>query len=154
MNRSKTPALRHSLKALLRENLQWIEDEQARLLQDSPFASAGRAEIKLFAALRGESRSIAELSRYLGVSRQAAHQTVHKLIAHGVVRLEPMAGNRRQKMVVITDKGQEARALTAQHFRQIESQVAGNIGKAELEQLKRLLAGNLAALREASEQDE
>ncbi len=135
--------LSQSLKALLRDNLQWIEDEQARLLEDSPFANAGKAEIRLFAALRGQSRSIAELSRYLGVSRQAAHQTVHKLIAHGVVELQPAEGNRREKIVKITERGQLARALTAEHFSVIEARVAEHIGEQGLQALKQLLASNL-----------
>ncbi|MCG8414972.1 MAG: MarR family winged helix-turn-helix transcriptional regulator [Pseudomonadales bacterium] len=135
--------LSQSLKALLRENLLWIEKEQQRLLQDSPFANAGQAEIRLFAALRGESKTIAELSRYLGISRQAAHQTVHKLIGHGVVELQPMKDNRREKMVAITERGQMARSLTAKHFRQIEAKVAKKIGKSELQQLKQLLESNL-----------
>lgn len=135
--------LSQSLKALLRKNLEWIEQEQARLLQDSPFATAGQAEIRLFAALRGESRTIAELSRYLGISRQAAHQTVHKLIGHGVVELKPMENNRREKLVVITERGEMARALTAKHFRKIETKVAKAIGKSELELLMHLLQLNL-----------
>lgn len=139
----KSPKLGQSLKALLRANLQWVEDEQARLLQDSAFAEAGPSEVRLFAALRGESRTIAELARYLGISRQAAHQTVHKLIGHGVVRLEPMQDNRREKQVVITQRGQEARELTAKHFRLIENKVARKIGKAQLQVLKQLLAENL-----------
>jgi DNA-binding MarR family transcriptional regulator len=154
MSDSKKPVhLGLSLKALLRENLQWIEDEQARLLQDSPFASASKAEIKLFAALRGQSRSIAELSRYLGVSRQAAHQTVHKLINHGVVELVSSEHNRREKTVLITERGQQARALTAKHFRQIEGQVARRLGDKQLQQLKTLLEQNLAGIEQEQDSD-
>lgn len=63
------PLLRESIKALLRDSLPWVESEQLKLLQDSLYAGASNAEIKLFAALRGTSRSISELSRYLGISR-------------------------------------------------------------------------------------
>jgi DNA-binding MarR family transcriptional regulator len=154
MSESNKPVhLGLSLKALLRENLQWIEDEQARLLQDSPFANASKAEIKLFAALRGESRSIAELSRYLGVSRQAAHQTVHKLINHGVVELITSEQNRREKIVVITERGQQARALTALHFQQIEGQVANRLGDKSLHQLKTLLQENLTGVEKEKAED-
>lgn len=132
-----------SLKALLRESLDWVEAEQLKLLQNSPYSAASNAEVKLFAALRGKNRTISELSRYLGVSRQAVHQTVHKLIEKGVVRLEPLENNKRDKSVVITKKGDEARRLTAEHFQRIENTVANNIGRENLELLLQLLKKNL-----------
>lgn len=135
--------LRHSLKALLRESLEWIEGEQALLLKESPYNSASPAEIKLFAALQGKSKSIAELSRKLGVSRQAAHQTVKKLSARGVVILEHAENNRRDKIVRITEEGTQVQKLTAKHFRQIETKMSKNIGKKNLELLRHLLLENL-----------
>ena len=135
--------LRESIKALLRDSLDWIEQEQLVLLQDSPYASASNAEMRLFAALRGKSRSISELSRYLSISRQAVHQTVHKLIERGIVRLEPAESNKREKLVVITDKGREAQKITAEHFRIIENRMARNIGRNNVEVLRRLLKENL-----------
>lgn len=132
-----------SLKALLRESLEWIESEQALLLEESPYKAASPAEIKLFAALGGKSKSIADLSRKLSVSRQAAHQTVKKLSARGLVTLEHAENNRRDKIVKITEEGMQARKLTAKHFRQIEAQVSKNIGKKNLESLRQLLQENL-----------
>ncbi len=135
--------LRESIKALLRDSLDWIEQEQLVLLQDSPYASASNAEMRLFAALRGKSRSISELSRYLSISRQAVHQTVHKLIERGIVRLESAESDKREKLVVITDKGREAQKITAEHFRIIENRMARNIGRNNVEVLRRLLKENL-----------
>lgn len=135
--------LRKSLKALLRDSLEWIESEQAILLEDTPYNSASPAEIRLFAALQGKGKSIAELSRILGVSRQAVHQTVKVLSARGVVFLEYAENNRRDKIVRITEEGEQVRKLTAQHFRQIEAKVTRNIGKDNLELLRQLLSENL-----------
>ena len=137
------PQLRESIKALLRDSLAWIEQEQLKLLKDSPYASASNAEMRLFAALRGKSRSISELSRYLAVSRQAVHQTVHKLIERGIVRLETAQSDKREKLVVITDKGREVQEITARHFRIIESKMARNIGRKNVELLRELLKENL-----------
>ena len=136
--------LHESLKALFRDSLAWFEEEQLKLLQDSPYASASNAEIKLFAALRGESRSISELSRFLGISRQAVHQSVHRLIARGIVRLESTETNRRDKLVIITDEGREVQKITAQHFKIIEKKIANNIGPENLELVRQLLKDNLA----------
>jgi len=134
--------LRNSLKALLRDSLDWIEYEQSLLLQDSPFASASNAEVKLFAALRGEKRSISELSRYLGVSRQAVHHTVHKLVTKEVVTLQHSENNKRDKLVVISAKGREVQKMTAQHFKEIEAKMAKNIGREKLELLRQILLEN------------
>ncbi len=136
--------LRDSIKALLRESLTWIEEEQLELLQDSPYEGASNAEFKLFAALRGKSRSIAELSRYLGVSRQAVHQTVHKLVERGIVELENIESNQREKFVVITEKGREVQKMTAKHFQIIEAKMAKNIGRKNVELLRKLLKENLS----------
>ncbi|MBT8145592.1 MAG: MarR family transcriptional regulator, partial [Gammaproteobacteria bacterium] len=135
-NTKTNPQLRDSIKALLRDSLAWIESEQLKLLQDSPYEGASNAEIKLFAALRGTSRSISELSRYLGISRQAVHQTVHKLVERGIVKLQPAESNQREKHVVITEKGREVQRMTAEHFRTIESKMAANIGRKNVELLR------------------
>lgn len=144
--------LRKSLKALLRDSLEWIESEQALLLEDTPYNSASPAEIRLFAALQGKAKSIAELSRILGVSRQAVHQTVKGLSARGVVILEHAENNRRDKIVSITEKGDQVRKLTAQHFRQIEAKVTKNIGKKNLELLCHLLSDNLEKAEQLSDE--
>jgi DNA-binding MarR family transcriptional regulator len=140
--RKNEEVLRNSLKALLRDSLDWIESEQNELLQDSPFASASNAEVRLFAALRGQSRSISELSRYLGVSRQAVHHTVHKLVEKKVVELQHSESNKRDKLVVISAKGREVQSMTAKHFRTIESRMAKNIGREKVELLRELLLEN------------
>jgi len=139
----KNESLSLSLKALLRKSLEWIESEQALLLEESPYKAASPAEVKLFAALGGKSKSIADLSRRLAVSRQAAHQTVKKLSARGLVVLEHAENNRRDKIVKITEEGMQARKLTAKHFRQIEAKMSKNIGKKNLESLRQLLQENL-----------
>lgn len=145
---TKSTTLGTSLKALLRENLEWIESEQARLLRDAGFDAATRAEIRLIAAMKGQNRKIADLARKLDISRQAAHQTVHKLIARGIVRLEDVPENKREKLVVITAFGHETLALTAQHFQIIERQVAANIGADNYHLLKQLLTNNARRFRE------
>lgn len=143
-NQKSATKLHESLKALLRDSLAWVEEEQLKLLQESPYARASNAEIKLFAALRGESRSISELSRFLGISRQAVHQSVHRLIGRGVVRLESTETNKRDKLVIITDEGREVQKITAQHFQIIEKKMAKNIGRENLELIRKLLKDNLA----------
>lgn len=146
--------LRNSLKALLRDALDWIEAEQNILLQDSPFASATSAEVKLFAALRGQSRSISELSRYLGVSRQAVHHTVHKLVAKSVVTLEHSKTNRRDKLVVISDEGRKVQAMTAKHFQTIENKMAKQIGRANTDTLREILLDHRNKTRSEDPQSE
>ena len=76
---------------------------------------------------------------------------MHKLIEKGVVRLEPIANNKRDKSVVITEAGNEARRVTAEHFRTIEKTVADNIGRENLDLLLQLLEQNL--LKEQAKQD-
>lgn len=61
-----------------------------------------------------------------------------------LVKLQPAESNQREKHVVITEKGCEVQRMTAEHFRIIESKMATNIGRKNVELLRKLLKENLS----------
>lgn len=134
--------LRKNIKGLMQDTLEWMEQRNAELRKDAGVNSTP-AEAKLFASLRGEPRSISELARALGVSRQAVHATTKRLIAAGVVELTPHPSNRRDKLVTITQRGDSIRNMAANNIRVIEAELANSIGSDNLELLRAFLSKHL-----------
>lgn len=126
---------------------EWMENRNADLRKGSDFVGTP-AEAKLFATLRGRQRSISELARVLGISRQAVHNTVHRLVAAGVVELIAAPDSNRDKYVHITKKGYEVQKMAAKNLRQIEKEFADSIGKENLELIRSLLIAHLDSQRE------
>jgi DNA-binding MarR family transcriptional regulator len=52
-----------------------------------------------------ERRTISEVASYLGLSRPATSQMIHKLVRRGLVRRSEGDADRREKAVVLTGKG-------------------------------------------------
>lgn len=131
--------LESNLKGLLQDVLERLEARNAALRADTAFADATPAEARLFAALRGRERTISELARALGVSRQAVHHTVHRLVRAGVVVLVPSEHSGREKIVRISPSGRQVQVMAAANLRQIEAEVGALIGNRSLETLRSLL---------------
>ena len=127
-----------NVKGMLQDTLDWMNERNTKLLDQGGVVGTP-AEIKLFASLRGRQRSISDLARVIGISRQAVHNTVHKLIDKGLVELIPAPDNDRDKLVAVTQLGQETRKVAAKNLRQIEAEFESRIGKRKLEQLRAIL---------------
>jgi DNA-binding MarR family transcriptional regulator len=95
--------------------------------------------MRVFGQLRGQDVRLSEIHRELGFSRQAAQQAVDRLVAHGVLRVDLAEGSRRDKIVSVTDKGQELRALAARQIRAFEDRCADVVGEDGRETLRGLL---------------
>ena len=105
------------------------------------------AEIKLFNTLRGSKKSISDLSRVMGISRQAVHKTTHRLMEFGYIELTISPDNKRDRLVSITRKGLKVRERGAKIIREIEGKLSKNIGRDNLELIRDLLEENLNTLR-------
>ncbi len=131
-----------SLKGLLQDTLEWMDTRNASLREGSKFEGTP-AEAKLFATLRGKARSISELARVMGVSRQAVHNTVHRLVDIGIVELVAVEGNKRDKLVTITTEGHKVQKMAAKNLKRIEQDMAETIGAENVELIRSLLLKHL-----------
>jgi len=137
-NNSHKNFLETNLLRLLLETSEWMESEMLKLNQNSEYRGT-IAEIKVFNALRGQEKSISELARILGISRQAVHKTIHKLKDKGYLELKTSKDNKKDKKVIITDSGQTIRQEGAEYLIEIEKKVSWNIGERNLIYLKEIL---------------
>ena len=103
------------------------------------FAGIRPSDMRVFGNMRGRSMRLSAIHREMGFSRQAAQQAVSRLVGHDMVRIEPLADNRRDKMVVITEKGHRWRTEAARQIRDIEAACAAVIGADGVEALRDLL---------------
>ena len=103
------------------------------------FADIRPSDMRVFGQVRGRTVRLSDIHRELGFSRQAAQQAVDRLVDHGVLKVELAAGSKRDKVVSVTEKGQELRQLAARQIREIEDQCAAIIGEDGKETLRELL---------------
>lgn len=55
-----------------------------------------------------KDRTVAEIARYIGVSRQSVQRIVNDLEKDGLVVFKPKTSDARTKLVILTNKGQNA----------------------------------------------
>lgn len=107
--------------------------------QATEFAAIRESDMRVFGQLRGRTLKLSAFHRELGMSRQAAQQAVARLVEHGVLQVTLAEGSKRDKVVSVTDKGQELRSLAARQIRDIEAQCVQAIGADSTEVLRDLL---------------
>lgn len=129
-----------NLKQLLIAKNDWFADQIMEGVRGSEYSFVSSAQSRLLAHMGGKPINMAELSRKLGISRQAVHKTVVELQRRGILELQddPQRGN--SKLVVYTQKGRQVNRAGAEIIDRVETQIAQRIGSADLQTLKALLA--------------
>jgi DNA-binding MarR family transcriptional regulator len=129
-----------NLKQLLIAKNDWFAEQIMEGVRGSEYGHITPAQSRLLAHMGGRPINMAELSRKLGISRQAVHKTVVELGRKGILelKLDPERGN--SKLVVYTAKGKQVDRFGVQIITKIETQIAQRIGPQALEELKATLA--------------
>ena len=116
-----------NIMKLVLELGEFMQEESLRLHLAGEYKKATPAQLRLFNVLRGNERTISDIARRLGVSRQAVHKTVHQLIDVGFLKLKKSKNNRDQ-IVCFTKKGQNARLKSAKILMKIENEFMKKVG--------------------------
>lgn len=151
----KTKSLDH-VRALQRESLGYLLVRAGQLWSERVLsivhAEAGgpvvrEAHTRLFPHLLVEGGiRITELSRALGVTKQAVQPLVAELTGLGMVRVVPDPDDARARRVLLTDHGVAAMVHGTGVLMRIEAELAPALGSRDAAQLKRLLAKLLPIL--------
>ncbi|MCO7223270.1 MarR family winged helix-turn-helix transcriptional regulator [Pleionea sp. CnH1-48] len=136
----QTIDLSNKLKTLLLQRLEWMEQMQLDLMNESGIQQLTLAQGRIFAQLRGKPSSISNLAKRLGVSRQAAQKTVASLVELGLLELKEDEENLSAKIVHITQQGQQFRQQIGIAMDKVEAAIADKIGVEQVELLKQLLS--------------
>ncbi|MDG0842020.1 winged helix DNA-binding protein [Staphylococcus equorum] len=117
----------------LRQQVNTITSER---IQGVQFSSS---EWYLINKINYEKPSFAELTRKIHLTRQAIHKAIKQLEHKGVVQVEAVPNNKKEKRVVLTELG----AQCYEHYKDYKSQVIKHmetvIGSRQIEQLKQVL---------------
>ena len=126
--------------------IEWMEAEIIELNKYLPY-KVSFAETKLFNALRGKEKSISQLARNLGISRQAVHKTIHKLENMGYLELIAKQNNKKDRIIKITNKGEAVKKQGAEHLITIEEKLSWSMGERNLGFMKIIISENLKKLQ-------
>ncbi|EPJ48554.1 MAG: hypothetical protein OFPI_29070 [Osedax symbiont Rs2] len=97
------------------------------------------SDAKMFMLIARHSRTLSQLASALKISRQAAHSSIKRLIEKGMIELDYVPGNKRDKTPTITAKGQAARGIAASHIGRLEREMIDVLGEQKTETLRGLL---------------
>lgn len=97
----------------------------------------------------GDGRSLVRIARAVQVERPAMTNTIQKLEARGLVRLEPDPRDGRGKLVFLTPAGRAARQEAVAIAEAAVAPVAGDVSVADIESVLPVLRRLRAALDRA-----
>ncbi|MCS5710949.1 MarR family transcriptional regulator [Candidatus Berkiella aquae] len=128
-----------NLKGLLQEKLWLLEQRLQEKRNLTPYQELTDAQSRILATLRGESLTISEIARRLNVSRQAVHKLISQLIDKGLLALEAIPDNSRDKQVVFTPEGEALKKAAFKALQELEQEVEEALGAKNFALLKSLL---------------
>jgi DNA-binding MarR family transcriptional regulator len=94
--------------------------------------------------------SASDMTRALGVTKQAASQLIDTLVLRGYLTREVNPSDRRRMAIDLTDRGRAAAAVVRAAVGEVDAQLTQMISPAELAGLRAGLAA-LAAIKDRSE---
>src|SRR5579859_1763033 len=84
-------------------------------------------------------RHLTELAELLGVSKQAAIKVVDEMERRGFLRRRPLEGDRRVKVLELTDKGRRVRDAALERSRRLEGALRAELSDDEVDAMRRVL---------------
>jgi len=95
---------------------------------------------RIFTLLQDNRLSISELSRVIGISRQAVHNSIKILSEDGLVESVDSPSNRKIKVVQLTEHGKEILVQRNIIMKRVEGKIIDKIGKEKFELLREVLS--------------
>jgi DNA-binding MarR family transcriptional regulator len=113
-----------------------IDGRMSQYRRGTPYENVRPSDVRVFVRASRSTYTISEIARELQITRQAAQSSVQRLIKLQVIALKTLPGNKRDKVVVITPKGELASRTARQQVVNLENEFAEMIGKDKLEELR------------------
>jgi DNA-binding MarR family transcriptional regulator len=93
----------------------------------------------VFRFVREDGMRLTDLATYAGIAKQSAGELVDDLVNLGYVERIADPGDRRAKLICLTERGQEAQRIGFGIFAELEQRWAAHFGQERFEQLRDLL---------------
>lgn len=115
-------------------------DTLAQQIRDKEGSMAVRpSDIRTLQHIVRRPRTLNDLSEAQGISRQAAHSSVQRLLEKGLIEFEFVEGSKRDKVASMSKLGHELRTKHSRSFMAAEERIAEIIGRERLEELRKAL---------------
>jgi DNA-binding MarR family transcriptional regulator len=106
-----------------------INERYISMRKGTRYESVRQFDGRVFVAATREGYTESEIARIFGVSRQAVHASVERLIALKLLERQAIPGNRRDKRIALTERGIHASQTVNQHIATVEAECAAIIGE-------------------------
>lgn len=127
------------LRSLLLQRFNWIEERVMEKAREHGYHEVTPAMSRLFGNMVGQPVGLSDLSRRMGVSRQAVHKLANEAARLGLVEFVASPEDARVVRLQFTQAGWEMSATAARDFEDIEAELKQQLGARNLAELKRLL---------------
>lgn len=97
------------------------------------------SEAHMLGTINIREMTVAEIARKMNISRQGAHKCAKKLIDNGYIVLKSVEGNNRDKLIVLTKKGEEYCKEMLILKQQLEEKIIKKLGIENIEFFKEFL---------------
>lgn len=131
--------LDQNIRGLVQDLSETLDARMIELRRDTPIDGVRPFDAKVFMLASRHPRSASRIAKDLGVSKQAIQVSVQRLMAKHVVEQVPAPGNKKEKIIQITQEGKKARAVAAQLLQTLEQEMVEKIGEERLETLRSIL---------------
>ncbi|WP_240035364.1 MarR family winged helix-turn-helix transcriptional regulator [Neobacillus notoginsengisoli] len=120
---------RHTLVRRMAENV-W---------NDQSDLSISNSEWSIMARIYKKQPTISHVTKNVDISRQAIHKFLKNLSAKGLVEINNVENNKKEKCVQLTALGEECYEKNMNLKAQLENKIAETIGMEQVNKLKELL---------------
>jgi len=128
------------LRSLLLQRFNWIEAQVLEGARRHGYDNVTPAMARLFGNMGGQPAGLSDLSRRMGISRQAVHKLANDAARLGLVEFVPSPEDARVVRLQFTQAGWTMSAQAARDFEAVEARLRDRIGARNLQELKRLLS--------------
>jgi len=139
VDKKNTINLNQNIRGLVQDLSETLDARMVELRRGTPIDGVRPFDAKVFMLASRHTRSASKIAKSLGVSKQAVQASVQRLMAKNVVELVSVDGNKKEKIVQITEQGTQARVVAAQLIRTLEEEMVAKIGEKRLETLRSIL---------------
>lgn len=128
------------LRNLLLHRFEWMEEQVLQRAAEANYQFITPAMNRLFAHMWGQPVGLSDLSRRLGITRQAVHKVASDAARHGLVEFVESTVDARVVMLRFTEKGWAMSDSASRDFEAIETALIKKIGAENVHELKRILS--------------
>ncbi len=96
-------------------------------------------ETRMINILSSKKMSVSELARETRISRQGTHQWVKKLDEEGYISTDSNSRSKRDRILVLTKKGETLHSEMESIKRQIDEELESNLGKENFQLMKKIM---------------